>query len=309
MWNNKTIEWIDVELTSFCNIKCPGCLRQVKKHAVDHILNKDILKFSNLEKWITLKEFPSLKLLNFCGSVDEPTLHPDILKIVKHFNTLCEINIASNGSTKTKSFWEELGSYGVSVFFGVDGIDQESLEKYRIGSNFKKVQENYRSFIRAGGQATWQFIVFEHNEHLLEKAKRMSTDEGFNAFRTIYSHRSGNEESKKQIRDEEMTIRCKYGNQKRIFINHTGSLIPCCFLNSESLELHANKNIKSKFGTKYMELNEVLSNNLKYNTASEVLEGELFEYIVNSWENDPIEKCWQTCKQEKRDIFIDEELQ
>jgi len=34
MWNNKTIEWIDVELTSFCNIACPGCLRQEKKEQV-----------------------------------------------------------------------------------------------------------------------------------------------------------------------------------------------------------------------------------------------------------------------------------
>ena len=42
MWDNKTIEWIDIELTSFCNIECPGCLRQVKKNTVDHILNKDI---------------------------------------------------------------------------------------------------------------------------------------------------------------------------------------------------------------------------------------------------------------------------
>ena len=45
MWNNKTIEWIDVELTSFCNIACPGCLRQEKKEQVEPILNKDIIDF------------------------------------------------------------------------------------------------------------------------------------------------------------------------------------------------------------------------------------------------------------------------
>ena len=28
---------------------------------------------------------------------------------------------------------------------------------------------------------------------------------------------------------EEKYISCKYGNQKRIFLNHTGALIPCCF--------------------------------------------------------------------------------
>ena len=40
MWKTKTVEWIDVELTSFCNIACPGCLRQEKRKQVDHILDK-----------------------------------------------------------------------------------------------------------------------------------------------------------------------------------------------------------------------------------------------------------------------------
>ena len=90
-----------------------------------------------------------------------------------------------------------MGKKRCSAFFGIDGIDQESLQKYRVGSNFKKVQENWRAFIKAGGHAQWQFIVFEHNEHLLEKAKQMSIDEGFERFRIIYSHRSKNGEVKK----------------------------------------------------------------------------------------------------------------
>ena len=307
MWKTKTVEWIDVELTSFCNIACPGCLRQEKRKQVDHILDKDMIQFSDLQKWIKKEDFPNLKLLNFCGSVDEPTTHPELLDIVEYFLTFTEINIASNGSTKTKDFWKKLGEYGVSVFFGIDGIDQKSLEKYRIGSSFKKIQENYRAFIKAGGNATWQFIVFEHNEHLLEDAKALSEKEGFTNFRTIFSHRKGSGEIEKKT-VEEQEIYCKYGHQKRLFINHTGALIPCCYLNSESLELHANETIKTKFGTKYMELDGVLSNNLKYNTVSEVLNGELFKYIIESWNDDPVEKCWQTCKQKKRDIFIDEKV-
>ena len=108
------------------------------------------------------------------------------------------INVATNGSTRTSKFWEELGKRKVSVFFGVDGIDQESLEKYRVGSNFKKVQKNWRAFINAGGKATWQFIIFDHNKHLIDQAKQMSKDEGFAKFRTIYSHRTDSGEVKKK---------------------------------------------------------------------------------------------------------------
>ena len=194
MWKIETVEWIDIELTSFCNIACPGCLRQEKRKQVESILDKDMINFSDLQKWISKEKFPSLKLMNFCGSVDEPTTHPEMLKIVEYFLEFSEVNIATNGSTKTIDFWKRLGEYSVSVFFGLDGTDQKSLEKYRIGSNFKKVQENYRAFIGAGGNATWQFIVFDHNEHLIKAAENMSKVEGFKRFRKIYSHRTGSGE-------------------------------------------------------------------------------------------------------------------
>jgi MoaA/NifB/PqqE/SkfB family radical SAM enzyme len=196
MWKLDTVEWIDIELTSFCNIKCPGCLRQEMNDKVGHILNSSYIKLDDLKKWIPKGYLPNLRLVNFCGSVDEPTTHPEFLDIVDYFLDFTNINIATNGSTRTIDFWEELGKRKVSAFFGIDGIDQESLEKYRIGSNFKKVQTNWRSFIKNGGIATWQFIVFEHNEHLLKQAEQISKEEGFNKFRIIWSHRKNSREVK-----------------------------------------------------------------------------------------------------------------
>ena len=43
-------------------------------------------------------------------------------------------------------------------------------------------------------------------------------------------------------------IECKYGNQKRVFINHIGELIPCCYVNSESLNMVAGHPLKTLFG-------------------------------------------------------------
>jgi len=307
MWDNKTVEWLDIELTSFCNIDCPGCFRQVKRKTVNNILNKDYIKLEDLKKWLNRDELPNLKLVNFCGSIDEPTLHPEFLKIVNFLIPEVDVNLATNGSTRTKKFWAELGKKKISAFFGVDGIDQQSLEKYRIGSSFKKVQENWRSFIEAGGKATWQFIVFEHNEHLLEKAKEMAKDEGFENFRVIHSHRKDNQEKGKKKRSEEQEIVCKYGIQKRIFLSHTGALLPCCFLNSEFLQSHAGGGLETRFTKKYEELT-TLSNNLKYNTFSEVIDGDLFNFVTESWKNKPIERCWTTCKQAKQDVFEDESV-
>ena len=85
MWNKNTIEWIDIELTSFCNIKCPGCLRQEMHDKVGPLLNKSYIKFEDLKKWIPKGYLPNLKIINFCGSVDEPTTHPEFIDIVDYF--------------------------------------------------------------------------------------------------------------------------------------------------------------------------------------------------------------------------------
>lgn len=308
MWSRESVEWIDIELTSFCNIDCPGCFRQVKQSKVKNILNKDVLTLKQIKRWVNKKNFPNCKLINFCGSIDEPTLHPELLDILEYFDGV-NINISSNGSTKTKKFWSELGKKKISVFFGIDGIDQQSLEQYRIGSNFNKVKENWRAFIESGGKATWQFIVFEHNEHLIDEAKIMAKNEGFENFRLIYSHRSDNRESKTIQRNEEQTIVCKYAKQNRLFISHTGVMLPCCFLNSEFLQTYATNEAFTDFQHLYENTNGVLSNSLKYSESDEIMSGELFNSVIKSWSTKPISRCWTTCKQAKQDVFIGEQLQ
>ena len=127
-------------------------------------------------------------------------------------------------------------------------------------------------------------------------------------FRLIYSHRNENQESKKIKRNEEQNIICKYGEQKRIFISHTGVLLPCCFLNSEFLQSYATNEHYTDFQHLFKNTGDVLFNSLKYNEANEIIDGELFSSVVNSWSNKPISRCWTTCKQAKQDVFLGEAL-
>ena len=86
-------------------------------------------------------------------------------------------------------------------------------------------------------------------------------------------------------------------------------MLPCCYLNSEALEIAATKKGKTKFGKIWSDSGGVFANNLKYNTISEVIDGEMFDLIQESWLGSlPVEKCWNTCKVKKRDIFIDKEI-
>jgi len=310
MWSINTIEWIDIELTSYCNISCPGCLRQ-QSEIVKPILNREYLKLDDIKKWLKPDFFPSIKIINFCGSVDEPTSHPNFLDIIDYFKTWnCHINIATNGSIRTPNWWKKLAEilkdHSHNIHFGIDGLDGLS-EKYRVGSKYEKVKENWRSFIAAGGNAIWQFIVFEWNEHQLDDAQKFSEKENFIGFRTIYSHRNTSGE-KKIDRTINEKIDCKYGNQKRIFINHLGNVIPCCHLNSETLEVLIANKIKTNYGELYNKHGKQLMTNLKYNRIENIITGDFFQDIINSWSTkDPIKKCYMTCKNKNSDLFVDKQ--
>jgi MoaA/NifB/PqqE/SkfB family radical SAM enzyme len=258
--------------------------------------------------------FPSIKIINFCGSVDEPCSHPQFFEIIKHFADWdCHINIATNGSLRTVKWWTELASIlprSHKVVWGIDGSDELS-EEYREGSSFKKVQQNYRAFIAAGGRANWQFISFEHNEHQLETARQIAKDEGFIEFKTIISHRkdSGGVKHKKVKAQESPCISCKYSNQKRIFVNHMGNVIPCCHLNSKMLEFAVNPKPKDRFEEILVEEDYMNDINLANVSLDEAMNGKVWTEIQNSWTSDDrISKCVSTCKENNRDKFIKETL-
>jgi MoaA/NifB/PqqE/SkfB family radical SAM enzyme len=311
-----TIEWIDIELTSFCNIQCKGCFRVISNQA-DKILNKSYIDLETIKNRFKKDQFPNIKIINFCGSVDEPTTHPQFFEIIDHFAAWdCHINIATNGSLRTTKWWAELAERlpnSHRVTWGIDGSDELS-EIYREGSSFKKVEQNYKAFIAAGGKAVWQFIVFEHNEHQLDTAKELAKSEGFKDFKTIISHRKDTKSvtpKQEQIDNvqEESYISCKYKDQKRIFINHTGNVIPCCHLNSKMLEYNASGIIKDNFEQLLNDHNYKKTINLNEVDIDEAISSNIWNEIISSWNTDsPLPRCEQVCKKLKRDKFIKESL-
>lgn len=311
MWKINEVEWIDFELTSFCNIKCKQCFREVNDTA--HALkNRELLTLDIIKDKFKKEFFPNIKIINFCGSMDEPTTHPQFFDICDHFKDWTDdlhMQVATNGSLRTKKWWSELPKHLANdhrVVFGIDGSDELS-EVYREGSNFKKVKENWRAFIDAGGMAEWQFIVMEHNEHQLEDARKLANDEGFLKFKTIYSHRKNDKNityTHKKKNNDLPNISCKYLKEKRIFINHLGNVIPCCFLNSKMLEYSVNRVVKDRFEEIIMDNGNELGNNIRYNSIEEIIEGDVFNDIVESWTDGVyIPKCESACKTQNRDIM------
>ena len=47
---------------------------------------------------------------------------------------------------------------------------------------FNKIIENAKTFIDYGGNAVWQYIIFNHNIHQVEEAKHKAIELGFSSF-------------------------------------------------------------------------------------------------------------------------------
>ena len=80
----------------------------------------------------------------------------------------------SNGGLRNKEWWSELGSVLSNPFdacyFGIDGLS-DTNHIHRVNVSFDKVMENAEAFITAGGRAHWEFLVFDYNEHQVDKSR------------------------------------------------------------------------------------------------------------------------------------------
>ena len=193
------IKWLHVEISTKCNAWCPGCQRNNNGYGLSELFVEQDM---SLEKYQhMLDQFDHLQGIQFCGNFGDPIAHNDFFNIVKLSQQHCDkIQIHTNGGLRSRTWWQQLADilqgHNHDVWFGIDGIGSVH-EQYRQGTSYDKVLENAQAFISAGGQATWQFIPFNHNEHQIKDCIRLSQQLGFHTFKLVKSFR----ENQTQVRD------------------------------------------------------------------------------------------------------------
>lgn len=202
MFYEKDIVGLHLEPTSKCNAKCPQCPRNVfgSSHLLDNLQEEDFP--------IELLEQIDIPILNdvlLNGNYGDIVMHSKpkefIDALVNKWGARREqptLRIHTNGSALKKDFWEYLGSLGIEVEFGIDGVTNEEHILYRQNTRLDRVLENAKTFIDAGGEAIWAMTLFKHNENSLDKAKQMSKDLGFRTFKSRISTRFQHLTSKKE---------------------------------------------------------------------------------------------------------------
>lgn len=245
--------WLTVDPANFCTLRCPFCPTGQARGS----RAKGILSFENF-KGIMDGFGPYLIHIDFCNW-GEPLLNKEIYEMIKHAKEYnVDTKVDSNFNHFSEKDAEDMILSGLDkLIISVDGATQETYSKYRVGGDFNKVTNNSRLLLRKRKELnktnpyiTWQFLVFRHNEHEVERVKRIGKDMGVDNV-AITKAFIGNKDwiplndeyshyKKEEIREEFTPKYFKPPQGKMcnwpweaIVINPNGSVSPCCSVEDE----------------------------------------------------------------------------
>ncbi len=187
MYRYEDIREVHLEVTQKCQAACPMCDRNMNGGKDNpHITNAEIT-LQKAKKIFKPDFIKQLKTMYMCGNLGDPIVARDTLEIFKYFrehNDSMWLSMNTNAGARDMPWWTELaqilGRAG-AVIFSVDGLE-DTNHLYRQNVIWEKVETNMRAFIAAGGRARWDFIIFEHNEHQVEEAKKLAEEWGCEKF-------------------------------------------------------------------------------------------------------------------------------
>jgi len=189
------IKEIMIEITSNCNAMCLDCGRNLDGVKLNPHLTfgpNGNMKFETFKSVFNKQTLPNFDKTHFDGNFGDSMIHPDSLEFVKYLakefpDSRIEIN--TNGGYHDPDYWYEMGQVTSQnfrnkeqVLFGIDGVDNETHDKYRRNVVYDRIIENATAFIKGGGRAVWKYLEFDHNAHQVQDARQLAQQMGFVDF-------------------------------------------------------------------------------------------------------------------------------
>lgn len=239
------IQGLHIEPTNMCTLKCPDCGRtEFLKMFPKKWTNKNL----NLNH---LKEFLDIDLkgltINICGTYGDAIYYDQLFDMVKFFkDNGSKISLATNGSYKSKEWWQNLASLldnNDEVILAIDGLP-DTFTTYRINADWSSIETAINVLKQSPTQLVWQYILFLFNEHQVNEAQELSKKLGFDKFFVRHSERwdsdrtnvpsTVNQLTEKRIEwNPKSTVEidplCKRTHSEH-YISADGYYMPCCFV-------------------------------------------------------------------------------
>lgn len=238
-----------IEPGTACNLRCPQCpsgLRSFTRPTgmIDLGLYNKVL--SSLGR-----QLHSVTLY-FQG---EPFLHPSFDALVSEAKKRKLFTITStNAHHLTPDRARQTVLSGLDkLIVSIDGVDQDTYAKYRVGGQLEKVIEGTKNVLqqkralnRKTPHVVWQFVVFKHNENQIEHIKQLGKKLGVDQISIKTAQVYDFENSAQFIPDNKSLSRYKKNASgqfeiKNKLLNHCwrmwqgcvvtwdGKVVPCCF--------------------------------------------------------------------------------
>lgn len=131
-------KFIEVEVSTFCNLRCKMCEHTYWKEKNQH------MSFGQLESIV--KQFPNLKWIGLTG-IGESFLNPDFLKMIEYVKRKkLYLELYDNFYLINEKFAAILVNSSVDrMVVSLDAARPETYKKLRPGSNFERVLENIKN--------------------------------------------------------------------------------------------------------------------------------------------------------------------
>ena len=323
MFYNLPLSYIHIELTTTCNASCPMCLRNLQGDRINPLLVNSDFKI----EWLDNIDLPVEKLIA-CGNYGDPAAYTNLYEFLEKWYTKFDkpVKLMTNGGLRTAEYWKQLAGFGknrLQVVFGIDGLE-DTNHLYRRNVRWDKLMENTDAFINAGGNAIWKFIIFKHNQHQVDAAKKLATEMNFSAFEKIKTNRfaqekfsvldkqgneiyyleepiyddtftSKNPNRKSSNTPQEKYIDCYAKKESSLYIAADGRVYPCCNTgyhfdntktNQEILEFQKQHNIE----------------NIGVSTLKSIIQNGFFREIERRWATNPLKRCTSICSKRRDNL-------
>ncbi len=240
---------ISIEPTTSCNLRCPQCPSGLRSFSrPTGMIDPDVFKKA-------IDELSGvLCFLNFYFQ-GEPYLHPQFTEMVAYAESKGIYTATSTNAhyltpqNAEKTVQSQLSRLVISL----DGLDQDTYEKYRVGGSLDKVLSGIKNLVAAKKKLKSkkpyiiiQYLVMKHNENEARQVKKLVKELGANEARyktvQIYDYENGSEllpENEHRSRYQKDS-NGKYQIKNKLY-NHCwkmwhssviawdGRVVPCCF--------------------------------------------------------------------------------
>ena len=273
-----------IDVCNVCNLRCPLCptgnTTIARKQAM---LSLEQYK----EFFGKIKEYALVVSLYNHG---EPLLNPEIFSIIEHTHrNRIGTNISSNFNWPQPVEINDFMRSGLDyVTVSLDGVTQETYQQYRVRGDVTEVFDNLKRLLSARKAlksktpfVEWQFIVFKHNEHEVEAARKLASEIGVDLLRFISPGVPPEDMHNLELQEKWMPRNPWIGSgiarlveergyvfdracfylYRSMFIYPGGGVTPCCFAHDDKLD----------FGNLYNNSVPEIRNNKTYRVARYLL--------------------------------------